>query len=389
MNSSVMNTYNRYPVSFKDGNGAWLTSEDNKQFLDFSSGIAVNILGHNHPEINKTFKMQANKIWHVSNLYTILEQELLAKKLCELSFADKVFFCNSGAEAVEGAIKIARKFHSFNGNLERNEIITFKNSFHGRTLATLAAASNPLHTDGFSPIPDGFVNITLDEDTLKDSISDKTAGILIEPVQGEGGINPVSNEFLVFIRKVCDENNILMILDQVQCGMGRTGKLFSHEWSGIEPDIITLAKGLGAGFPIGAILASEEASRGMQHGSHGSTFGGNPVGCSIALKVLELIEEEKILLNVAKLSKILISGLEKLVEKHQNKISGVRGKGLMVGVVCVEKNSVITDHAFQNGLLLVNAANNVIRFLPPLNISENEVIEAIKKFDETLSNLDI
>ena len=389
MNSSVMNTYNRYPVSFKDGNGAWLTSEDNRKFLDFSSGIAVNILGHNHPEINKTFKMYANKIWHVSNLYTIPEQELLAKKLCELSFAEKVFFCNSGAEAVEGAIKIARKFQSFNGNLERNEIITFKNSFHGRTLATLAAASNSLHTDGFSPIPDGFVNIPLDEDTLKDSISDKTAGILIEPVQGEGGINPVSNEFLVFIRKLCDENNILMILDQVQCGMGRTGKLFSHEWSGIEPDIITLAKGLGAGFPIGAILASEEASKGMQHGSHGSTFGGNPVGCSIALKVLELIEKEKILSNVVKLSEILISELEKLVEKHQNKISGVRGKGLMVGVVCVEKNSVITDHAFQSGLLLVNAANNVIRFLPPLNISENEVIEAIKKFDETLSNLDI
>ena len=389
MNSSVMNTYNRYPVSFKDGNGAWLTSEDNRQFLDFSSGIAVNILGHNHPEINKTFEMHANKIWHVSNLYNIPEQELLAKKLCELSFAEKVFFCNSGAEAVEGAIKIARKFQSFNGNLERNEIITFKNSFHGRTLATLAAASNSLHTDGFSPIPDGFVNIPLDEDTLKDSISDKTAGILIEPVQGEGGINPVSNEFLVFIRKLCDENNILMILDQVQCGMGRTGKLFSHEWSGIEPDIITLAKGLGAGFPIGAILASEEASKGMQHGSHGSTFGGNPVGCSIALKVLELIEKEKILSNVVKLSEILISELEKLVEKHQNKISGVRGKGLMVGVVCVEKNSVITDQAFQSGLLLVNAANNVIRFLPPLNISENEVIEAIKKFDETLSNLDI
>ena len=389
MNSSVMNTYNRYPVSFKDGNGAWLTSEDNRQFLDFSSGIAVNILGHNHPEINKTFRMYANKIWHVSNLYNIPEQELLAKKLCELSFAEKVFFCNSGAEAVEGAIKIARKFQSFNGNLERNEIITFKNSFHGRTLATLAAASNSLHTDGFSPIPDGFVNIPIDEDTLKDSISDKTAGILIEPVQGEGGINPVSNEFLVFIRKLCDENNILMILDQVQCGMGRTGKLFSHEWSGIEPDIITLAKGLGAGFPIGAILASEEASKGMQHGSHGSTFGGNPVGCSIALKVLELIEKEKILSNVVKLSEILISELEKLVEKYQNKISGVRGKGLMVGVVCVEKNFVITDNAFQRGLLLVNAANNVVRFLPPLNISENEVIEAIKKFDETLSDLDI
>jgi len=389
MNSSVMNTYNRYPVSFKDGNGAWLTSEDNRQFLDFSSGIAVNILGHNHPEINKTFEMQANKIWHVSNLYTIPEQELLAKKLCELSFAEKVFFCNSGAEAVEGAIKIARKFHSFNGNFERNEIITFKNSFHGRTLATLAAASNSLHTDGFSPIPDGFVNIPLDDDTLKESISDKTAGILIEPVQGEGGINPVSNEFLVLIRKLCDENKILMILDQVQCGMGRTGKLFSHEWSGIEPDIITLAKGLGAGFPIGAVLASEEASKGMQEGSHGSTFGGNPVGCSIALKVIELIEKEEILNNVTRLSEILICELEKLVEKHHNKISGVRGKGLMIGVECIEKNSVITDKALQNGLLLVNAANNVIRFLPPLNISENEVMEAIKKFDETLSNLDI
>ena len=389
MNSSVMNTYNRYPVSFKEGNGAWLTSLDNKKFLDFSSGIAVNILGHNHPEINKTFEMQANKIWHVSNLYTIPEQELLAKKLCELSFAEKVFFCNSGAEAVEGAIKIARKFQSFIGNIERNEIITFKNSFHGRTLATLAAAANSLHTDGFNPIPEGFVNIPLDENILKKTISDKTAGILIEPVQGEGGINPVSNEFLVFIRKLCDENNILMILDQVQCGMGRTGKLFSHEWSGIEPDIITLAKGLGAGFPIGAVLASEEASRGMQHGSHGSTFGGNPVGCSIALKVIELIEKEEILCNVTILSGILISELEKLVEKYHNKISGVRGKGLMIGVECIEKNSVITDQAFQNGLLLVNAANNVIRFLPPLNISENEVMEAVKKFDETLSNLDI
>ena len=342
MNSSVMNTYNRYPVSFKEGNGAWLTSLDNKKFLDFSSGIAVNILGHNHPEINKIFEMQANKIWHVSNLYTIPEQELLAKKLCELSFAEKVFFCNSGAEAVEGAIKIARKFQSFKGSIERNEIITFKNSFHGRTLATLAAASNSLHTEGFNPIPEGFVNIPLDKNILKKTISDKTAGILIEPVQGEGGINPVSNEFLVFIRKLCDENNILMILDQVQCGMGRTGKLFSHEWSGIEPDIITLAKGLGAGFPIGAVLASEEASRGMQHGSHGSTFGGNPVGCSIALKVIELIEKEEILYNVTSLSGILISELEKLVEKYHNKISGVRGKGLMIGVECIEKNSVIT-----------------------------------------------
>ena len=389
MSSSIMNTYNRYPVSFKEGNGAWLTSAEGKKFLDFSSGIAVNILGHNHTEINKTFSDQANKIWHVSNLYNIPEQELLAKKLCDLSFADKVFFCNSGAEAVEGAIKVARKFHSASGNIERNEIITFKNSFHGRTLATLAAASNPLHTDGFSPIPDGFLNIPLDKDLLEKSITNKTAAILVEPVQGEGGINPIPDEFLVLIRKLCDENNILMILDQVQCGMGRTGKLFSHEWSGIEPDIITLAKGLGAGFPIGAVLSSDKASMGMSHGSHGSTFGGNPVGCSIALKVLDLIEEEDILSNVNTASKLLFKELDRLVAKHHNKISGTRGRGLMIGVECIEKNSIITDQAFKQGLLLVNASNNIIRLLPPLNISEVDISEAVKKFDEALSNLDI
>lgn len=389
MSSSIMNTYNRYPVSFKEGNGAWLTSAEGKKFLDFSSGIAVNILGHNHKEINKTFSDQADKIWHVSNLYNIPEQELLAKKLCDLSFADKVFFCNSGAEAVEGAIKVARKFHSASGNIERNEIITFKNSFHGRTLATLAAASNPLHTDGFNPIPDGFLNIPLDKDLLEKSITNKTAAILVEPVQGEGGINPIPDEFLVLIRELCDENNILMILDQVQCGMGRTGKLFSHERSGIEPDIITLAKGLGAGFPIGAVLSSEKASMGMSHGSHGSTFGGNPVGCSIALRVLDLIEEEDILSNVNSASKLLFKELDRLVAKHHNKISGTRGRGLMIGVECIEKNSIITDQAFKQGLLLVNASNNIIRLLPPLNISEVDISEAVKKFDEALSNLDI
>ena len=389
MSSSIMNTYNRYPVSFKEGNGAWLTSAEGKKFLDFSSGIAVNILGHNHKEINKTFSDQANKIWHVSNLYNIPEQELLAKKLCDLSFADKVFFCNSGAEAVEGAIKVARKFHSASGDIERNEIITFKNSFHGRTLATLAAASNPLHTDGFNPIPDGFLNIPLDKDLLEKSITNKTAAILVEPVQGEGGINPIPDEFLVLIRELCDENNILMILDQVQCGMGRTGKLFSHERSGIEPDIITLAKGLGAGFPIGAVLSSEKASIGMSHGSHGSTFGGNPVGCSIALRVLDLIEEEDILSNVNSASKLLFKELDRLVAKHHNKISGTRGRGLMIGVECIEKNSIITDQAFKQGLLLVNASNNIIRLLPPLNISGVDISEAVKKFDEALSNLDI
>ena len=389
MNSSVMNTYNRYPITFKKGQGSWLTCGDGKKFLDFSSGIAVNILGHNHPEINKVFAEQAEKIWHVSNLYTIPEQEMLAKKLCELSFAERVFFCNSGAEAVEGAIKVARKYHYSNGDLEKNKIITFSNSFHGRTLATLAAASNPLHTDGFSPIPEGFLNIPLDKDYIEKSISDNIAAILVEPVQGEGGINPVSKELLIFIRKLCDANNILMVLDQVQCGMGRTGKLFSHEWSGIEPDIVTLAKGLGSGFPIGATLSSEKAAKGMNQGSHGSTFGGNPVGCSIALKVLDLIEKENILLNVNNLSKLLFSGLEELIEKHNDKISGVRGRGFMIGLECKIKNSIITNQALKEGLLLVNASNNIIRFLPPLNINEDEVLEALKKIDEALSNLDI
>ena len=389
MNSFIMNTYNRYPVSFVNGKGSWLKSENGDDYLDFAAGIAVNILGHNHPKLNKAMIENVDKIWHLSNLYKIPEQEKLAEKLCSLSFAEKVFFCNSGAEAVEGAIKVARKFHSASGNIERNEIITFKNSFHGRTLATLAAASNPLHTDGFNPIPDGFLNIPLDKDLLEKSITNKTAAILVEPVQGEGGINPIPDEFLVLIRELCDENNILMILDQVQCGMGRTGKLFSHERSGIEPDIITLAKGLGAGFPIGAVLSSEKASMGMSHGSHGSTFGGNPVGCSIALRVLDLIEEEDILSNVNSASKLLFKELDRLVAKHHNKISGTRGRGLMIGVECIEKNSIITDQAFKQGLLLVNASNNIIRLLPPLNISEVDISEAVKKFDEALSNLDI
>ena len=385
MNSSVMNTYNRYPVSFREGNGAWLTSLDNKKFLDFSSGIAVNILGHNHPEINKTFEMQANKIWHVSNLYTIPEQELLAKKLCELSFAEKVFFCNSGAEAVEGAIKIARKFQSFKGSIERNEIITFKNSFHGRTLATLAAASNSLHTEGFNPIPDGFVNIPLDENILKKTISDKTAGILIEPVQGEGGINPVSNEFLVFIRKLCDENKILMILDQVQCGMGRTCKLFSHEWSGIEPDIVTLAKGLGAGFPIGAVLMNKKVSKAMVPGTHGSTFGGNPLAMSVGNEVMDIISNKKFLKNIKNLSKYFLKNLNDIKEKYPNIIKQIRGKGLLIGIQLHKDQTLFIKKLMENKLLTIKAAENVIRILPPLNVKKSEIDIALKVINKVCS----
>ena len=382
-----MDTYKRYPVSFSNGKGAWLFDKDENRYLDFSAGIAVNILGHNHPKINAALKDNVEKIWHVSNLYSIPEQEELAKKLCELSFADKAFFCNSGAEAVEGAIKIARRFHYVN-NSERNEIITFKNSFHGRTLATIAASSNPKHIEGFKPLPEGFIQIEVDETELLKNITNKTAAILIEPIQGEGGINIIAEDFLLKIRELCDESNLLMILDEVQCGLGRTGKLFAHEWSGVSPDIVTIAKALGAGLPIGAILTTNNVSEAMSNGSHGSTFGGNPLCSSIASKVLDVLYEENLLSNVENLSDFLIGGIDDLIKKHGNKIASIKGKGFMIGIECLTDNGKIAEEALKNGLLLVPAANNVLRILPPLNIGKSEIEEFFNLLNITLENLD-
>ena len=382
-----MDTYKRYPVSFSNGKGAWLFDKDENRYLDFSAGIAVNILGHNHPKINAALKDNVEKIWHVSNLYSIPEQEELAKKLCELSFADKAFFCNSGAEAVEGAIKIARRFHYVN-NSERNEIITFKNSFHGRTLATIAASSNPKHIEGFKPLPEGFIQIEVDETELLKNITNKTAAILIEPIQGEGGINIIAEDFLLKIRELCDESNLLMILDEVQCGLGRTGKLFAHEWSGVSPDIVTIAKALGAGLPIGAILTTNNVSEAMSNGSHGSTFGGNPLCSSIASKVLDVLYEENLLSNVENLSDFLIEGIDDLIKKHGNKIASIKGKGFMIGIECLTDNGKIAEEALKNGLLLVPAANNVLRILPPLNIGKSEIEEFFNLLNITLENLD-
>tara|TARA_B100001250_G_scaffold166972_1_gene143723 strand:+ start:3018 stop:4169 length:1152 start_codon:yes stop_codon:yes gene_type:complete len=382
-----MDTYKRYPVSFSNGKGAWLFDKDENRYLDFSAGIAVNILGHNHPKINAALKDNVEKIWHVSNLYSIPEQEELAKKLCELSFADKAFFCNSGAEAVEGAIKIARRFHYVN-NSERNEIITFKNSFHGRTLATIAASSNPKHIEGFKPLPEGFIQIEVDEAELEKNITNKTAAILIEPIQGEGGINIIAEDFLLKIRELCDESNLLMILDEVQCGLGRTGKLFAHEWSGVSPDIVTIAKALGAGLPIGAILTTNNVSEAMSNGSHGSTFGGNPLCSSIASKVLDVLYEENLLSNVENLSDFLIGGIDDLIKKHGNKIASIKGKGFMIGIECLTDNGKIAEEALKNGLLLVPAANNVLRILPPLNIGKSEIEEFFNLLNITLENLD-
>ena len=384
-----MNTYDRYQISFKRGQGAWLEDFDGNKYLDFASGIAVNILGHNHQRLNNALKERVDGLWHVSNLYKIPEQEELSKRLCNISFADKVFFCNSGAEAVEGAIKVARRYHFSKGNKKRNDIITFEGSFHGRTLGTLAASANNKHIEGFGPMPEGFVSIPFgDHELLKNNISSSTAAILVEPIQGEGGIRVIPKECLRGIRVLCDENDILMVVDEVQSGLYRTGKAFAYEWSSITPDIMALAKGLGGGFPIGAVLSTKEAAEGMISGSHGSTFGGNPLACSIANEVLKIFEDEKISENIADKSNKLVSGLEELIKRHKNKIKDVRGKGLMLGVECYIENSVVTKKSLEAGLLLVNAGENVVRIMPPLNITEEDIDEFFLRFNNALESLE-
>tara|TARA_B100000586_G_scaffold249272_1_gene207128 strand:- start:2122 stop:3279 length:1158 start_codon:yes stop_codon:yes gene_type:complete len=384
-----MNTYDRYQISFKRGQGAWLEDFDGNKYLDFASGIAVNILGHNHQRLNNALKERVDGLWHVSNLYKIPEQEELSKRLCNISFADKAFFCNSGAEAVEGAIKVARRYHFSKGNKKRNDIITFEGSFHGRTLGTLAASANNKHIEGFGPMPEGFVSIPFgDHELLKNNISSSTAAILVEPIQGEGGIRVIPKECLRGIRVLCDENDILMVVDEVQSGLYRTGKAFAYEWSSITPDIMALAKGLGGGFPIGAVLSTKEAAEGMISGSHGSTFGGNPLACSIANEVLKIFEDEKISENIADKSNKLVSGLEELIKRHKNKIKDVRGKGLMLGVECYIENSVVTKKSLEAGLLLVNAGENVVRIMPPLNITEEDIDEFFLRFNNALESLE-
>ena len=384
-----MNTYDRYQISFKRGQGAWLEDFDGNKYLDFASGIAVNILGHNHQRLNNALKERVDGLWHVSNLYKIPEQEELSKRLCNISFADKAFFCNSGAEAVEGAIKVARRYHFSKGNKKRNDIITFEGSFHGRTLGALAASANNKHIEGFGPMPEGFVSIPFgDHELLKNNISSSTAAILVEPIQGEGGIRVIPKECLRGIRVLCDENDILMVVDEVQSGLYRTGKAFAYEWSSITPDIMALAKGLGGGFPIGAVLSTKEAAEGMISGSHGSTFGGNPLACSIANEVLKIFEDEKISENIADKSNKLVSGLEELIKRHKNKIKDVRGKGLMLGVECYIENSVVTKKSLEAGLLLVNAGENVVRIMPPLNITEEDIDEFFLRFNNALESLE-
>ena len=335
--SPLFNTFARAPIAFVRGEGAWIEATDGRKLLDFSGGVAVNALGHAHPALVKALTEQAGKLWHVSNLYRIPEQEALAEKLTRDSFADKAFFANSGAEAVECAIKTARRYHFVSGHPERTDIITFAGAFHGRTLATLAATGNPKYQEGFGPAPQGFVQVPLgDLKAVEAAIGPETAAIMVEPIQGEGGIRLVAGQFLRELRALCDKHGLLLIFDEVQTGIGRTGRLFAYEWSGVKPDIMTLAKGIGGGFPLGACLATEEAAKGMTPGTHGSTFGGNPLAMAVGKAVVDIVAEPEFLEGVRKKGLYLKQRLASVIDAHPDVVAEVRGEGLLVGVRCIK-----------------------------------------------------
>jgi len=388
MITPVLPTYARADLEFVKGKGAWLTEADGSHFLDLASGIAVNSLGHAHPDLVKIIKSQAEKLWHVSNLYEIPQQRALAEILVENSFADTVFFTNSGTESCELAVKMARKYWFEKGYHDKFEIITFDGSFHGRSSAGIAATASEKMTKGFGPLLPGFLSINWNNhDAIKNSISDRTAAILLEPIQGEGGIRVVPEQCLKGIREFCDENKILLILDEVQCGVGRTGKLFAHEWAEIEPDIMMVAKGIGGGFPLGAVLAKENAASGMTAGTHGSTYGGNPLGCSIGLKVMNIISNPNFLLDVNRKAKNFRAGLSELLNKNTSIFEEVRGKGLMLGLKCKVQNIDVVNAGYLNKLLTVPAGDNVVRLLPPLTISDKEIKQALEKLDCVMTEL--
>ena len=379
---SVLPTYNRAPLSFVKGEGAWLIEADGRRFLDLAAGIAVNALGHAHPALVKALSEQAENLWHVSNLYHIPQQQALADRLVEHSFADTVFFTNSGTESCELAVKMARKYFYEKGQPERVEIITFSGSFHGRSSAGISAAGSEKMTKGFGPMLPGFVHLTFgDLDGVTNAISDKTAAILIEPVQGEGGIRPVPDAELKALRQICDAHGLLLILDEVQGGVGRTGKLYAHEWAGITPDIMMVAKGIGGGFPLGAVLATEEAASGMTAGTHGSTYGGNPLGCAVGCAVMDHVSDPAFLAEVNRKAGLLRQKLEGLVASHPEVFEEVRGTGLMLGLKCVAPNIDVVNAGYDNEVVTVPAADNVIRLLPPLTLTDDDIDEAYARLD--------
>lgn len=384
----LYDTYNRVPIVFERGHGVWLETPEGERYLDFAAGIAVNSLGHTHPHLVEALKAQADRLWHLSNVHEIPDQSRLARRLTEVTFADKVFFTNSGAEALECAIKTARRHFFVNGQPERYRIITFEGAFHGRTLATIAAGGQPKYLEGFGPKVEGFDQVPFgDIEAVKATITEETAAILIEPVQGEGGIRPLSNESLRALRQLCDEQGILMILDEVQSGVGRTGKLFAHEWAGIEPDIMAVAKGIGGGFPFGACLATAEAADGMTLGTHGTTYGGNPLAMAVGNAVLDVILEPGFLPHVNDVALVLSQGLASLKDRYPDLVSDVRGAGLMLGIKCAKSNADLVMAMRNEHILGVPAGDNVVRLLPPLIVTAEEARDALSRIEAALEML--
>lgn len=386
---SVLPTYNRAPLTFVSGEGSWLIEADGRRFLDLGAGIAVNALGHAHPALVRALSDQAARLWHTSNLYRIPQQQELADRLVAATFADTVFFTNSGTEACELAVKMARRHFFDAGQPERVEIIAFEGAFHGRSSAAIAAAGTEKMTRGFGPLLPGFRQVPWgDNEALEAAISDTTAAILIEPVQGEGGIRPLPDACLRGLRALCDQHGILLILDEVQCGMGRTGRLFAHEWAGITPDIMMVAKGIGGGFPLGAVLATEAAASAMTAGTHGSTYGGNPLGCAVGCAVMDHIADPEFLSEVRRKAGLLRQKLEGLVAGHPQVFEEVRGTGLMLGLKCRAPNADVVTAGYDALVITVPAADNVVRLLPPLTISDDEIVEAIARLDAAATRVE-
>jgi acetylornithine/N-succinyldiaminopimelate aminotransferase len=386
--SPLFSTYARAPLEFEQGEGAWLQTSTGARYLDFMGGIAVNILGHAHPHLIAALKAQAEKLWHVSNVFEIPGQRELGRRLVTATFADRVFFTNSGAEAIEASVKTARRYHYVNGAPERFRIITFEGAFHGRTLATIAAGGQAKYLEGFGPKVEGFDQVPFsDRKALEAAVTPETAAVLIEPIQGEGGIRPVPYAEMRFLRELCDERGLLLILDEIQTGMGRTGRLFAHEWAGITPDIMAIAKGLGGGFPMGACLATREASAGMTAGTHGTTFGGNPLAMAVGNAVLDVVLADGFLEQVRQTGLKLTQSLAAVIDSHPEAVESVRGEGLMLGIKCRLPNTEVAAAARDAGLLVVPAGDNVIRLLPPLIIGEAEIEEAMNRLDAALTNL--